>query len=262
MTLDVMLVTTADRVGRMAPLPAVEGVRYIVSVQDPHFKLTPEALEALERPDVDVRIYHDSGLSVNRNHALEAATADIVMVADDDLIFHPDGLHRLIELYEQDAELDWVTARAEMPENHIYPPDGWNLEKTYRFYVPTSFEMSFRRVSLPADMRFSTLAGIGAPYLGAGEDDLFYHHARKAGLQGRFADIRVVSHTGPTTDEHSAATAAFVRTKGAMMYVMRGFWPGLIRIPLEASRSRLPFFEAMKELVKGFVYGIKHRKEL
>lgn len=262
MTLDVMLVTTAARVESIPELPVVESVRYIVSIQDPDLSLQPHLLLKLQRPDIDIRIYHDTGLARNRNHALEAASADIVMIADDDLIFHPEGIRWVIKAFEEDSALEWVTLHASQPEKRIYPPHGWNLAEPYRFYSPVSFEMAFRRKSLPPQMRFSTLTGIGAPFLGAGEDDLFYHHARKANLHGKFLDIRNVTHPGSTTSVHSAKSIPVIRTKGALLRIMRGFFPGLIRLPLEAWRSHLPFFKALGALSGGFIYSIRHRREL
>ena len=262
MTLDVMLATTAARVTKIGHLPAVEGVRYVITVQDPEFVLKPEDLGSLEREDVDLRIYHDSGLSNNRNHGLESVSGDIVMIADDDLVFYPDGLKAVIQAFEENPDLDWLTTRAEMPENRVYPPDGWKLSDTYRFYVPVSFEIAFRRSSLPAGMRFSTLAGIGAPFLNAGEDDLFFHHLRRAGLNGQFREIKAVTHLGATTDVHSAADPRFLRAKGALMYVMRGALPALVRLPLEARRSKVPTLRALGYLIQGFFYGAKHRREL
>lgn len=246
----------------MRELPVVDGVRYIVCIQDYDFTLSPGSIRHLGRPDVDLHIYYDRGLSNNRNHALEAATADIVMVADDDLILHPEGLRQLMRYYSENPAVDWVTTHAGLNEPRVYPPDEWDLKQVFRFYVPVSFEMSFRRQSLPDGFRFSPLAGIGAPYLAAGEDDLAFFHARKAGLCGRFKDIKVVTHPGPTTSVHSAASRPVVRAKGALMRIMRGTLPGLIRIPLEAYRSPLPFFNALAALMQGFFYASVHKKEL
>ena len=257
-----MLVTTAARVPRMCPLPVVPRVRYIVCIQDPDFGLNPLSLQPLQRPDIDVRIYHDRGVSANRNHALEAATADVLMVGDDDLIYHPEGLEALLGFFENNPRIDWITTHAEVDSSRVYPPDGWNHARTFRFYASITFEMAFRRTSLPPGLRFSTLAGIGAPYLGAGEEDLFYHHLRKAGLRGQFVDLKVVSHPHPSTDIHSASNPRFVRAKGALMWVMRGPAGALIRLPLEAKRSELPFFNAFRELFKGMMYAAKNRRYL
>ena len=257
-----MLVTTAARVSSIPELPVVEGVRYIISVQDHEATLSPDNLKALYRSDVQLRIYYDRGLSVNRNHALEASSADIVMVADDDLIFHPEGLRDLIKLYEQNPDIDWITTRAGLSEGRIYPPDGWDLQRVFRHYVPVSFELSFRRTSLPVGFRFSPLAGIGAPYLGAGEDDLVYFHARRAGLRGVYKHIKVVTHPSATTNVRSASQIPVVRAKGALLRIMRGVFPGLIRIPVEAYRSPLPFGKAFVALTQGYIYASTHKDQL
>ena len=86
LTLDVLIAThTPEGILRVADmnLPVVEGVRYIVSWQDHRDAEIPPALDA--RNDVTVDRFGQRGVSFNRNNAIELSTADVYLVADDDL---------------------------------------------------------------------------------------------------------------------------------------------------------------------------------
>lgn len=102
MTLDV-LISTIDRGIHSAarvPIEPIDGVRWIVSWQmtgDESPELPPE----LRRPDVLVDTTRERGLSRNRNNALRLATADICLIADDDVTYTREGLLAVIDAFER-----------------------------------------------------------------------------------------------------------------------------------------------------------------
>lgn len=246
--------------------PHVEGVRYLVCVQNPgNEDILPPAGELHDRGDTLVLFFDDRGLSANRNHALDAASAPYLAIMDDDLKLDASGLELLIREFESNPDVDLITTYADIDEDspRRLPPAGHDLNKPWPFYWPVSFEIAVRRSALErSGVRFSPLAGIGAPRLGAGEENLFVHHLLKAGLKGRYSGIRIGHHDHPTTTVRAALDPATVRAKGAVMRIMRGNIEALVRIPLEAHRSPMPFFKALRHLAEGFIYSIKHRREL
>lgn len=255
---------TIDTLG----MPRLDGVQYLICCQNPDGLDLHETADALaERGDIAVLFFNDSGLSRNRNHSIGAATAPYILISDDDISYNAAGLRRVVGIFDNEPHTDIITTPSVIdgsePETHIYPPDGHDLAVGYRFYTPISFEIALRRSAVEKHgLRFSTLAGIGAPYLTAGEENLFFIKAIRKGLKGRFADTVVSTHRGNTTCSHSAAKPGVIRAKGAVMRISRGFFGALIRLPLEAARSRAPFFKASAYLLQGFVYSIKHRHEL
>ena len=87
MTLDILICSLNKGVVRVQDvlLPPQEGVHYIVSYQytdERYLDLIPRVLGS--RSDVSIYTYKSKGLSANRNLALDKATSDIVMYADDD----------------------------------------------------------------------------------------------------------------------------------------------------------------------------------
>ena len=246
--------------------PHVEGVRYLVCCQNPDGEDVLPCAEALHaRGDTDVLFFKDRGLSINRNHSLDMSAAPYLLIMDDDVKLEAAGLEAVIRLFDARPDLDFMAVRVKTGDKtrRAFPPAGYDLSKPWRFYHTISFEIALRRSSVEARrFRFSPLAGIGAPRLGSGEEELFLHRLSKAGLHGEYADIQLGEHPGPTTSDRSALRPEVVRAKGAVMRVLRGTVAALTRLPIEASRSKLPFFKALRYLAEGYVYSIKHCREL
>lgn len=261
--LQILICTTAGRFASINPagLPQVRGIEYLVSCQNPDG--IPVSDPTIGRDDIRTVFSASKGLSNNRNTAFDAASAPYLLIADDDLEFNADGLREVIRRFDSDPDLAILTVRSVRPEKTVYPPDGHDISKPFRFYEAVSFEIAVRREAvLVRHLRFSPLAGIGAPYLIAGEENLFIHHALKAGLKGRFADIAVAIHPGRTTGFRLAGTPELLRTKAAVCRITLGPIPTLMRLPLMAWREPAPFFKALSALIQGYIYAIKHRREL
>jgi len=251
------------RVNGMNP-PRIAGVRYLVCCQNPDgTDLSDVAAPLLERGDIDLHYFSDRGSAVNRNHAFDLASAPYLLLADDDLRYTPEGLHAVIDTFDSHPELDLATFRAIMPDRRTHPTTEHDLSRPYRFYSPVMIEIAFRREALERiHLRFSPLTGVNAPRLGAGEEDLLVHHALKKGLKGCFFPIDIVEHPKSTTALRMGSTARVLRSKGAALRIIRGNFSSLIRFPIEALRSDAGFFKAMYYYLDGYIYSIKHRKEL
>lgn len=246
-------------------LPRVPRVQYLISWQNPGGIALPEATAAIEaRTDIELHTFADIGGSLNRNHTLDMATAPYVAISDDDLSYNAATLTAIIDAFDSEPRLDMITTRTLIEgETHIYPPDGFDISRRYRFYSPIAIELAYRRSSLEAaGLRFSLLTGIGAPYLPCAEENFFFLHSVRAGLKGMFLDMVLSKHKGVTTCTHSAAKAGIIRAKGAFLMADRGAIGAIARLPLEAYRSKASFINALTWLTEGAVYYLKHRKEL
>jgi glycosyltransferase involved in cell wall biosynthesis len=266
MTLEVAICTFKpkgiDAVAAMN-LPHVPGVRYVVSWQKSEQAPVPEALL---REDVSVHRTDTVGLSNNRNFAFSKCGADVVLIADDDLIYKAEDLLFVKQTFENNEQLDVATFKHSFThrENEkIYPENVHNLAEPYRFYYVTSFEIAVRLKSIKEkQLKFSALAGIGAPYLSAGEEGLFLFHCIKAKLNCRFFPRVIVAHRGDTTSESRAHEASVIRARGACLRIMRGSFTALTRLPIEASRTHGNYLRALWHLVEGYFYSIKHKDGL
>lgn len=261
--LQVLICTTAKSIPQIDSdgLPAVDGVEYLICCQNPDG--LPVRKPGGDRTDIALRQFANRGLSNNRNNSLGAASAPYLLIADDDLSFRPEGLRGIIRRFDSDPALGILTVRSDNPDSSVYPPDGHDLAVPFRHYEPISFEIALRRDSVEAaGLRFSPLAGIGAPVLVSGEENLFVHHCLRAGLKGRFADITAAVHPGSTTGFRTAGSHELLRTKGAVVWIIRGPIGALLRMPVMCLREPAPFFSVARWLTEGYIYAIKHRKEL
>lgn len=259
--LQVLVCTVASRLPHIdaSGWPQLPGVSYLVSCQNPD-GLTADLSAFDGRDDIEVALHADRGLSINRNHALDGATAPYVLIADDDTSFHAEGLQEIISIFDAEPTLDYLTVRSEQPESRVYPADGYTFDSPCRGYSPTSIEIALRLESTRrTGLRFNELLGIGAPYLACGEENLLLIDARRRHLAGRFRDIVVATHPDATTSVRQKTAPGVLRAKGAIMRLSRGAAGALIRLPIEANRSGLPFFEALRYLWQGSVYAKTHK---
>lgn len=258
MTLEVLICTYGkdglNRVSKMN-LPKIEGVRYLISLQtnEPHTPL----LDELIRKDISISTTNSTGLSNNRNNSLNNATGDICLIADDDLSYTAEQLQSIINVFEQNQSLDIALFRHSGNNNKQYPGYEFDLSKKFpKGYYITSFEIAFRRKSIPSSLRFDSRLGIGAA-MPAGEETLFIHQALKEGLTCRFFPITIVCHKDLSTGSRTPS-ANVIQANGAIIAVRYGLL-GLMRLPIIAWRlsrqGKAKFFPAVHHLLKGYIYG-------
>lgn len=253
LTLDLVLAThRPEGIARVAQqqLPALDGVRYIISWQDHRNADIPAPLA--QRADVEVWRFDGTGLSANRNNAIAHCRADILLFADDDIIYNPEGLQAVIDTFARHPQLDVATFRSVHGDTARFPAQDTKLGRRMpRNYYVTSFEIAFRR---SAGLRCCPELGLGSPRLHAGEDEMLLMSAIRRGLDCRYFAVTICEHPGESTGTRSSPSAGILRGMGCLIALTR---PGtaLLRLPLKAWRmSRhygVPFFSALWHLTAG-----------
>ncbi len=251
------------RVEAMLPAPE-EGIAFVVSCQLPG--LAPSAgIPAIlrEREDVTLGIHNDSGLSRNRNHALDMAAAPFVLLADDDLSYYPGMLRKAALLMSGDQDTDIFAFRFDGLRKKVYPPEMHDLANPYKNYNVSSVELAFRLAALRKEgMRFSELAGIGAPYLTSGEENIFLERCLRKGMRGKYIPLTLCRHAEESTGHAASASAGHIRATGAYIRIKYGLLSGFARCLLLGFRAPAPTAKAMKWALQGYVYSIRHDREL
>lgn len=253
MTLDVAICTYGPRglakVESML-LPEEDGVRYVVSWQEHGGAPVPHGL--IRRKDVEVHRLEESGLSNNRNNALSHCRGDIVLIADDDLVYAVGAFRKIRESFMAAPGVDIITFRVLFPNPKSYPPDGAVLDSPLpKGYWISSIEMALRRSSL-GGLRFSPLLGLGAPEMHCGEEELFFVEAVKGGLKARHSSIEICSHPSDTTG--GGVTPGILKGQGCVMRVVypRSVWARIVLKAWRLSRGgRCGFLEALSHLLRG-----------
>lgn len=263
MTLDVLISTLGqegiDRVVKMN-LPQVENVNYIVSWQLPGEDYPGIVPEALMREDIKVYQLNNRGISVNRNNAIARSTADICLVADDDLRYTPEQLKQVIATFEQNAEVELATFCQSGGNNKKYPDYSFDLNERPKNYHITAFEIAFRRNAAGGGLRFNELFGPGPHPLQANEEGMFIHQAMCKGVKCRFFPITIVHHEGVTTGYRKMSPGVLM-AEGAYIGVAYRY-TAIARMPMFAWRNqrngRASFFPALYHLTRGYLYALKH----
>lgn len=236
MTIDILICTIDEGVGSVSQvlMPPTPDVRYVVSVQytDNSVPDIPAALA--ERSDVTVTTLAGRGLSRNRNHALRAASADILVIADDDCRYTPGHIAAILHAYRDNPEADAICFEAQSYDGQPmkrYPnrPLPYN-EAEREGYFPTSMEITLRRTSLErSGVRFDERYGLGATLFPAGEEDILITDMQRAGLHVMFVP-EVITFTDPsTTGDRFLSDVRLQITKGAVFHYRYGMSNALWR---------------------------------
>jgi len=256
--LDIAVCTMGtDGISRFARAnhPSVPGVRYVVSWQRSADIPVPEVLA--DREDVMVVRTDSIGLSANRNNALAACSAPVVLIADDDIQFFTDGLLAIINTFDSNPTLDVATFILDRPDGPAYPEISVRLgHRLPKGYWPSSCEIAFRRLSLNG-IRFDTRLGLGAPCMTAGEDELLLLQCRRSGLCCRFFPITIARHPHASTGTGKKMSPSTLRATGCIIALEYGIPQAFLRIPLKAwrlsRRQQASFLHALPHLFKGLV---------
>lgn len=242
--------------------PVVDGVEYLVSWQLPDGDIgVPEELAC--RDDVKVCKVKSRGICRNRNNAIRCATASLCLMSDDDVCYKEEELQSLISAFEQYADADIITVRHHSDGfSKFYPEVSFNLTKVPKGYYVSCIEIAFRLGAVKGVVAFNENISIGTPVLRCGEEDVFMHDAKKAGLKARFVPITVGTHNHPTTAGRDAEEPYFWMTKGAVFsYIHRFTW--LPRIVVNAWRisrkSEKSFGFFLMNALRGVKYAHKNK---
>lgn len=238
------------RVAEMSA-PTLPGVRYVVSWQNHENAPIPEALN---RPDMTVLRLNSSGLSRNRNNALEHCQADAILIADDDITIFPKGVIELQKYYAEHPEADFVTFQTLPTGRKIYPSSEIKLFLPLpKGYYANSTELSWRR---RLNLRFCPELGLGSERFQGGEDEAILVYAIRQGFDCRYVPICMSSHPNESTGTKAKLTDSNLLAFGlviALQYPLSA----ILRIPLKAWRvsrkGQASFFRALLLGYKGAI---------
>ncbi len=235
------MICTLDEGIRQVPhllLTPRADVDYVVSFQyttESARTLVPSELRC--RADVKVYPLRGKGLSANRNHALRHATGDVLLIADDDNRYRNEYFDTVLQTYRRDAEVDVALFRVKDLQGRwikSYPPRIFDYAEAPRGYYPCSQEITLRRRAVENGLCFNVRFGLGAPFLCAGEEDVFLCDALRQGLTVRGYPDTVAETDGDTTGLHFLTDIRVQRSKGAVFCYVYGWHNALWRCLKEA----------------------------
>ncbi len=261
MSIDILICTIDHGIDSVPGvlLKPLEGVRYIVSMQftdEKYLNTIPEILK--NRKDVLIITMEGRGLTRNRNNALAASDADIVMIADDDERISPKAVEIVRKTYIDHPEVDIALFRLNNIEDQPFKdyPDGDQLE--YREacrqgYYPSSLEITMRGKVVREGLRFNKQFGLGSQFP-CGEEDILLCDASRRNHTVMLFDQVIAQTIAGSTGSKFLTDINIQRAKGAVFRYCFGKWNAIWRITKEAcfylvhkGRNPFPLFHYMMQ---------------
>ncbi len=202
------------RVSQMLP-ERQEGVSYLVSWQRGEGCDVPQRLAS--RRDVRIVMCGRNGLSANRNNALDNACGDIVLIADDDLVYKPGAFDAVRRAFAEHPEVGYATFMHDGPGERFYPAEETRLGLPLpRKFFQTSFEVALRRNSRAGRLRYCERFGLGSGRYICGEEELLLRKAIRSGIDCRFFPVVIVAHPGVSTGFNPSMRDGVSRVRGVL----------------------------------------------
>lgn len=263
MTIDILICTFNKGIVRVVDifLPPTANIRYIVSFQytDERFlALIPDVIQT--REDVKLYKYKGKGLSANRNLALEQATADLVLYADDDAHFTPESFSHITKVFEENPSLDVALFQAYSYTGKPlkqYAATELDYTKGGGFLGISALEIVVRRTSVQGKIRFDERFGLGTQFLTCGEEEIWMADARSAGLVMRYFPKKIVETSTMLKGNLVYVDAGVQRSKGAILYYSYGAkaWWLSFSFALQSAMKRMCHFWPMfRNMLEGINY--------
>lgn len=253
MILEVLIATySPEGIRRVAAmkLPQLPNVRYLVSWQMSEGE--PILPEVARREDIRVMRFNEKGLCKNRNHLLQHATGDVLLMADDDLHYEVDGLRAVLSVFENNKELDLAQFKYEGADGKQYPEEECSLTPEPKGLWTSSIEIALRRNGRGGRLRFDERFGLNSEYLQAGEEEIFMHEARNNGLNMRFYPITIAVHPATSTGLREAGSPGVLAAIGASYYLRYGKMSAFLRCVVRSYRI-------WKKGESGFLHNLRHQ---
>lgn len=233
MTIEVLICTInegIEKVSQVVTAP-IEGVSWLVSFQYTENKWLDKIPDALKgRDDVRIIPIEGKGLSKNRNNALAHALGDLLVIADDDTHFEKIYFERILHTFSVHSNIQIACFQAENLDGkplRAYPDYTFKYENTPKGFWYNSIGIVMRNI--PELVRFDERFGLGAPYLGCGEEEVFLWDAFTNGLYIRYVPEVVAQTAEGTTSDRFYEDESLQRAKGAVLYCIHGRYGAYLR---------------------------------
>lgn len=232
-------------------LPACDALRYDLFVQSAQEQHKIYCAEALIRSDIRVFFIDTLGAPHSRNSALEHAQTELLLYADDDLVFLSESYCDLRKAFATSPDIDFICAR--MTDEQGQP---------FKAYSSTGTAVNLRncgKVGTPEiairvgrfreeDIWFDTDFGAGTEQP-SGDEYIFLCDAMRSGLTGRHLDLFVACHPGQSTGHKHSVESFNTKEKVLRRALGRGSWPYRVAFAIKHA-SKFPNWSSVLRFVR------------
>lgn len=208
-------------------------------------------------PTQKVVNYSERGISKSRNRAIDQATGEICLIADNDLVYLPNCVNAVTEQYENDPNLDVAVFQIVTPEGLPYKKyrnESFRVKKPLQQMQISSVEISFKLARIKEKgLRFNENMGLGANYT-HGEELLFINACIKNGLMVKYFPIPIVIHpkesSGKTYSENNVIASGITFLKlFPVTFLLFDLYFAVKRFP--RYKQTMSFYQYLNYLIKG-----------
>lgn len=207
--------------------------------------------------------FNEKGVGLNRNNCLMRATADICLIADDDMVYFDDYEEIVLKSFYQNPYADVIIFNVESTDEFNYTIKKKHKINYFNYMRYGTVRIAFRRKSIQKNaIYFNLFFGGGAEH-SAGEDVLFLTEILKKNLRV----IAVPETIAKLTDERESTwfkgyNKKFFEDKGVLYYYISKKWYLLLCLQFAIRYHRkldenISFFSMMRYMLN----GIKKEKE-
>lgn len=249
--LTVAIATMIDRVADLdiSALPVMDSVSYQIFVQGSGGTFDIPA--RITRSDIQVFHQDSYGVTNSRNAAIESATGDVLLFADDDVTSNTDSYASLRKLFLDAPYLDFACGQ-------LHGVNGKPF-KTYPDHLTPATRLNTAKVGTPElairarsirdkGIRFDTTFGAGS-LLWLGDEYIFLCDALRAGLRGYHINLVLGTHPHQSTGHQNSALSFEIREKVFRRAFGPVSWP--FRFAFAAkNRKRFPSLRSLWRFIR------------
>lgn len=177
-----------------------------------------------------VRVFHrnERGIGKSRNLAMENAAGDVLLFADDDIIYREGYAEAVIDEFKKHPEADLLLFNVEVcAERKTYWNEGFFRVKWYNCGRYPAYSIAVRREALlKSGVTYSELFGGGAKYSN-GEDSLFLKQCADRGLKMYATDVVIGREEAAESTWFFGYTEKFFFDRGVLFAFLYGRLAGL-----------------------------------
>ncbi len=158
----------------------------------------------------------DRGLSKSRNLALENASADYCMLADDDVVYYNNAHKIIARCHDKYPEYDIIAFNIKNFKDRFLKKNKCVKINWLTAMKLSSVQLSFKLQSIKKNkIRFNKDFGAGAKYI-CGEENIFLNDCLKAGLKILYVPKTLGELTESESTWFNGFNEVFFRSKGAI----------------------------------------------
>lgn len=183
---------------------------------------------------------NERGVGLSRNNALMRASGDILLFADDDVVYTDDYVEKVMKTFENNPKSDLIVFN--LQSQNPNRPEAI-VEREYKLHWYNCLKFGAFRIAVrkdeirKANVFYSLLFGGGAKYQ-SGEDNLFIVQCLKNGVKGLASSETI----GIVQQEESTWFKGFDEKyfydKGVLMKQCFGPWARILLIALLVKNSK------------------------